>query len=233
MPVGDLKQAPESATADAAPTTVTRLLSGAVLAGIALYVLLDIVAQVLPPHYSPIRQPESDLAVGPYGWIMTVNFVVRGLFSLALVAALASVLRPSIRTAAGLILLLVWAVAAFVLAVFPTDIVNAEHTLHGKVHLAVAAAAFLAVTAGEIVISFSFASHWKRPALRWLPAWVTAGTFLLLIVTLPVHRVGGLTERLFLAAAILWMLLTAWNLGWGDSRRRHVVRMSGQAQHNA
>ena len=41
---------------------------------IILYVVLDVVAQVLPPHYSPISQAESLLAVGPYGYIMTVNF---------------------------------------------------------------------------------------------------------------------------------------------------------------
>jgi len=29
--------------------------------GIALYVVLDVIAQILPPHYNPISQAESDL----------------------------------------------------------------------------------------------------------------------------------------------------------------------------
>ncbi|HEY7356765.1 MAG TPA: DUF998 domain-containing protein, partial [Ktedonobacterales bacterium] len=46
------------------------------IVGIALYVVLDVIAQLLPPHYNPISQAESDLAVGPYGWIMAINFVL-------------------------------------------------------------------------------------------------------------------------------------------------------------
>ncbi len=47
-----------------------------------LYLVIDTVAQILPPHYSPIRDAESDLAVGPYGFLMTVNFVNRGVLSI-------------------------------------------------------------------------------------------------------------------------------------------------------
>jgi hypothetical membrane protein len=54
----------------------------------ALYVALDIIAQALPPHYSPISQAESDLAVRPYGYVMSINFIVRGLLSLTAVLAL-------------------------------------------------------------------------------------------------------------------------------------------------
>ena len=39
----------------------------ATIIGIVLYLVLDIIAQLLPPHYSFITQAESDLAVGPYG----------------------------------------------------------------------------------------------------------------------------------------------------------------------
>ena len=59
---------------------------------IILYVILDVIAQVLPPHYSPISQAESLLAVGPYGYIMTVNFLIRGVFSLLFVYALVQIL---------------------------------------------------------------------------------------------------------------------------------------------
>lgn len=52
--------------------------------GIVVYVVIDVIAQLLPPHYNAIIQAESDLAVGPYGFLMTINFVIRGLLSLAL-----------------------------------------------------------------------------------------------------------------------------------------------------
>jgi len=44
---------------------VTRRYSVA-LVGVVLYLVLDAIAQVLPPHYNPLSQAESDLAVGPY-----------------------------------------------------------------------------------------------------------------------------------------------------------------------
>ena len=58
-----------------------------VILGIVLYVILDVIAQVLPPHYSPISQAESDLAVGKFGLIMTVNFLNRGVLSLLFIFA--------------------------------------------------------------------------------------------------------------------------------------------------
>jgi hypothetical membrane protein len=42
------------------------------IVGIAVYVVLNVIAQLLPPHYSPLRQAMSDLAVGPYGWLAFV-----------------------------------------------------------------------------------------------------------------------------------------------------------------
>src|SRR5579863_892184 len=84
------------------------LLARLTLAGIALYIVLDIVAQLLPPHYNPITQAESDLAVGPYGAVMTVNFLLRGLLSFALLAALVAATAPQARSPIGYALLGVW-----------------------------------------------------------------------------------------------------------------------------
>ena len=68
------------------------------LIGIVFYIILDVVIQMLTPHYS-LRQAESDLAVGPYGWIMNINFVVRGLLSAAIILAIyksmKNIVRPS------------------------------------------------------------------------------------------------------------------------------------------
>jgi hypothetical membrane protein len=70
-----------------------RKLYAAVLAGIILYLILDMVAQLLPPHYSPISQAESDLAVGQFGYIMAVNFLNRGILSLMFLFVLRGTIR--------------------------------------------------------------------------------------------------------------------------------------------
>src|SRR5580658_193874 len=114
-----------------------------------LYVILDIVAQLLPPHYSAVTQAESDLAVGPFGYVMTINFVVRGLLTFALLGGVLSATTIGRRSPVGVALLAVWGAGAFVLAAFPTDI-GAETTTHGMIHLATAALAFLAAAVGVL-----------------------------------------------------------------------------------
>ena len=133
-------------------------LSTLTIAGIVAYVALVVTAQLLPPHYNAIRTAESDLAVGRYGWLMTMAFVLRGVLSLALVAALALAARRGLRPRAGLVLLGLWGAGAFLLAAFPTDLPGDARTVHGAVHAAVAFAAFLAVAI--------WANCWCRVAWR-------------------------------------------------------------------
>ncbi|HEY7834510.1 MAG TPA: DUF998 domain-containing protein [Ktedonobacterales bacterium] len=185
----------------------TAWLGALVVLGIAIYVALDIVAQLLPPHYNPIMRPESDLAVGPYGWVMALNFVVRGLIALALVVGLRRALGPSARSDLGLALLVVWAVGDFLLAVFATDVAPAKPTLHGVVHLLVALIIFVAVALGELLLALPLGAEAGWTALR-SPLFAIALAALFALVALPFRvNTTGLVERVFLGLALLWMLL--------------------------
>jgi hypothetical membrane protein len=190
-----------------------------VVVGIVLYAALDVVAQLLPPHYSAISQAESDLAVGPYGYIMTVNFVIRGLLSLLFLYALARTISSQGGTwrdhRAGFGLLGVWGVGALLLAIFPTDVPPARVTGHGEIHLLVALVAFVGGGVGAYLLARGFdRSPLLRPARGW--AGILGGiSVLLLAVDLAAsvsHRlsgVSGLTERLFLGSVLLWLLLVS------------------------
>ncbi|MGA8542732.1 MAG: DUF998 domain-containing protein [Thermoplasmata archaeon] len=145
---------PEVSDAEPLPRRARTALQVA-LALIALYIVLDIVAQLLPPHYSAIAQAESDLAVGPFGYVMTINFVVRGVLSLSFLFGLLAVTRLGRRSPVGVALLAIWAVGAFVLAASPTDI-GTETTVHGMVHLLTAGIAFVAAAVGELLLSLRF-----------------------------------------------------------------------------
>lgn len=201
----------------------SRRLAALTLAGIAAYVGLDIIAQLLPPHYNPLTQPESDLAVGPYGFVMAINFVVRGLLSLALLASIQTALIPAARSRVGAVLLEIWAIGAFLLAIFPTD-VGARHTLHGLIHLIVALVAFVAAAVGALLISLRMGAD---------PAWVRVRPALLVIAVASLVALAGLVlgvgsvastaaggiaglfgliERVFLGLILLWMLVTALRL---------------------
>jgi hypothetical membrane protein len=183
---------------------------------IGVYVALDVVAQLLPPHYSPITQAESDLAVGPYGYVMTLNFVVRGVFSLSFLAGLTASTGIGARSRTGCALLAVWGVGAFVLAASPTDLGTTETTVHGQLHLAVAFLAFVAAAVGELLLSRHFS---EEPRLRGIAesARVLSGLGVLALILMFVgvavpylaHHASGLLERVFLGFVLLWMLVVA------------------------
>ena len=67
-------------------THSTQLLLGTVLVGTLIAVLIEVIVQGLPPHYSPVSQPESDLAVGPYGFLEAISFFMRGALTLVFIA---------------------------------------------------------------------------------------------------------------------------------------------------
>jgi hypothetical protein len=194
-----------------------RIFGALTIAGIALYVVLDVVAQLLPPHYSPVRQAESDLAVGPYGYVMTINFVVRSALSLMLIAGLIQGVAARARSKIGVALIGVWAVGAFLLALFPTD-VNSRATIHGYIHLVVALVAFCAVGAGELLVSGRIGADARWTRLRPYLLICSFATLAALAAQVLGVRAsaalsaGGLVERVFLGLALLWMLLVAINL---------------------
>jgi hypothetical membrane protein len=184
--------------------------------GIAAYVVLDVIAQLLPPHYSPISQAESDLGVGRYGWVMDVNFVIRGALSLAFVYGLYRAWPKALKAPrASLALIGAWGLGAFVLAVSPTDI-SGPATLHGTVHLVTAFLAFLFVTVGVLGLSYSGPEGLPWPTIRPYAqaiAVLTAISLVVLFVGVGVPRIEhhwfGLLERIFLGLALLWMLVVS------------------------
>ena len=185
--------------------------------GIVVYVVIDVIAQLLPPHYNAIIQPESDLAVGPYGFLMTINFVIRGLLSLALLIGLTQALSKEGRSQLGLVLLGIWAVGALLLALFPTDLAGQKPTLHGLIHLLVAFIAFVCVALGELLLSLRFAANERWQAVRNLTVTIAFVTlialFLLFFGTIAgLNGIGGLLERVFLGLALLWLLVVAVHL---------------------
>ena len=182
-----------------------------VVAGVVIYVALDIVAQSLPPHYNPIKQAESDLGVGPYGWIMSLNFVVRGAIALALFAGLRRTLAPAARPPLAMALLLIWAAGDVLLAVFRTDVPPHRATIHGVIHLLVAFIAFVAVALSELILSLRLAAdpHWAaiRPFLLGLACAALVTMVALFLHVLPRAQITGLIERLFLGLVLLWMVV--------------------------
>ena len=68
------------------------------LAGVGVYVAIDVLLAFLRPGYSLIYNAESDYGRGPWYWVMDLNFLLRCALSLAIAAALYRVARLDGRT---------------------------------------------------------------------------------------------------------------------------------------
>jgi hypothetical membrane protein len=194
----------------------TRRLAGAAMVGAVLYVVVDVVLQLLPPHYNVISEAESNLAVGPYGWIMNLNFLARGVVTVCAVAALARFGPRTRLQRTGLALMLLAGVCSAALAFLPTDIADpgspglAPATSLGAAHLAVAVLGF--VTA---LIAFVLLTLWLRGSHRLRAAYPVAailtgvalsGLAWLAVAITVAPGVIGLAERVCLAGVLGWVI---------------------------
>jgi len=182
---------------------------------IILYVVLDAIAQILPPHYSPISQAESLLAVGPYGYIMTINFLNRGAFSLLFVYALVQILAmlgENWRSYKwGLYAIGIWGVGALLLAGFPAT----GRTL--GIHAIIGIIVFIAAPLGELSISLKLVRVKALAGVKKIALVVAALGVLFTVFYwgfLPfLHNLksnyDGFFERLLIGSVILWMGIMA------------------------
>jgi hypothetical membrane protein len=190
-----------------------QLLARLTLAGVAVYVAIDVLLAFLRPAYSLLYNAESDYGRGPWYWVMDINFLLRCALSLAIAAALYQVARLDGRTRSGLALLVTWAICSGLLAFFADDPEGTPQHGSGIVHLVLAFIAFTCITIGLILISASLMSDpsW-RPAAPILLAISIAGALAYLLLgtaTKHHHAPGGLYERIFLGLELLWMVIAA------------------------
>jgi hypothetical protein len=161
---------------------------------------------------NPARDAVSDYGASGYRLFYTVLVCSLGLGALLLLIALA--IGTGVAKG-GLIWLGVYAAARIAIAFFPHDLEGKPVTPTGRVHLALAAAAFAAI---------AFAAADLAPALRDEPGWggetligvlrwavvITAVATLVARVVIPVRRTTfGLIERLLYGASITFLVVVA------------------------
>lgn len=180
-------------------------------AGVVIYLAIDILLAFLRPDLSLLHRAESDYGVGPYSWLMDINFLVRGALSLALVAALLRLAGGTGRLRLGAGFLAVWGIGSALLAFFPDNPPGTKVSAAGVIHLDVALLAFLCAVVGTIVLSIG---------LRHFPPWRALAGFLLVVAVAAIiplallghshfraHSLDGLYERIFLGLELLWILI--------------------------
>ena len=154
---------------------------------------------------APLDWP-SGLALGPYGWIMTLTFLLCGI----LIVIFASGLRlrlPRIKLAAISIWLLVLAGVGMIGLISPTDktIRTTPRTWHGILHDSSFAVIGLTLMPAMILLGFVFRrdARWRDLAIY---TWVTVA------LAIPTFWMKGFAFYIFLFAILLWCEVIAFRL---------------------
>jgi hypothetical membrane protein len=204
-----------------------------------LFVVVLFLEGVTRAHYSSLRHPGSSLALGDFGWLQDVNFIVAGLLTLAFAIGLRRSLRPGPGATWGPLLISWWAIGLIGAGIFVTDPVSGyppgtpnlvDHpTVHGSLHDLLSVPAFAALFVAFLVFARRFG---KRHQYRWMVySVVTAVVF---AVAFGLSGVGfrqvsglvddaGLSQRVAVVAGWAWLTLLAVHL----LRRRRIGDTDG------
>ncbi|MEZ5352259.1 MAG: DUF998 domain-containing protein [Bryobacteraceae bacterium] len=198
-----MRKSPEgSSAADVAAGYIT--LSSAIYY-VAAVASLHLVRTDFDPGYRYL----SEYARGPYGALMTSTFFVLSAGSLALCFGLCRSVASIWRFVPGLLLWLVWAVTVFLAGIFTGDVQGTPHTPMGRIHDQLGMIAFSSAALAVSLVSLCF--RWE---MTWRSIWRPASVLSLVVVGsfLALDRLGqmglgGLDQRLFLAATLIWMAI--------------------------
>jgi hypothetical membrane protein len=225
-------------TRPSAPPWATPLAIGGPVA-----VFLAILAlHAIKPEYHPSWRFISEYAIGPWGWVMQLTFVVWAVSC----ATLAVAARPEVhnrRGRAGVVLLWVVAVALVVAGIFPQDPVTSqpsEATTAGMMHAIASSIGIPGIPiAAMLIISGLKAGRRDSAALPVglrASAHATWVSLLLMVLYLmwQVPRAGGFTaevwagwmNRLVVSTYLIWQLLLARHL----ARHAHAAESSSASR---
>ena len=199
-----------------------------VIAG-PLFVLVFLIEGTMTPDYDPLRHPVSSLALGPFGWTQTLNFIVVGLLTLAFAVGLVR-LRGA-RQKVGGTLVGIWGVGLIGAGAFLTDPVSGyppgtpptpvEATTSGTLHDLFSVAAFLALGAACFVLAGG--KGWRWAIYSVLSGATFLGAFFVAGIgfgqTEPFVEVAGLWQRVCVLIGWTWLTMLALRL-LPEERRR-------------
>jgi hypothetical protein len=121
-----------------------------------------------PGRDNGVNYPSS-LALGHVGWIQMLNFVVLGLWTVALAVGLSRAIRPGLRARLGPAVLGVAGVG-LILTLFPTDHgpPDAPTTWHGVVHTVAFGVALVPLLLAFFLLPTSFRGDQRWRGYQWL-----------------------------------------------------------------
>ena len=144
--------------------------------------------------FGPIIDWPSGLALGPYGWLMTVAFFLAGLAMIFFAYGLRLALKEKLATT--LMLLAGFAMMGLVFTTDPT-LASASRTWHGILHDAFFVLLGLTLMPSMLVLGFVFRRNepWKNLSIY---TWATVA------LAVPTFWLKGVAFYIFLLAILVW-----------------------------
>lgn len=187
-----------------------------------MFVVVFIVEGWVRPGYSPLRHPVSSLALGDFGWVQTLNFLLTGVLMFAFAVGARPALRPYGAGIWAPLSIGAYAVGLFGAGLFATDPVGGyppgagttgRYTTHGALHDAFSLVVFVALPVACLVLAYRFATsrHWGWAGYSLATAVEIVVGFVLFAAGFagdPTFApVGGLLQRLTIVAGWGWLML--------------------------
>lgn len=182
-----------------------------------LFMLTVLIAGATRAGYDPLRHPASSLALGPGGWVQTVNFLAAGVLTLCFAFGL--------RRTAGTwraVPVAIWGISLLGAGVFITDPVSGypagtpplpdPPTTTGMLHDFLSLPGFIAILVAVLVLARGRGRAWAAYSVA------TAAVFLAAFVLCDMGfaqvdgyvEVGGLFQRIAVGAGWGWLTILAY-----------------------
>jgi len=193
-------------------------LRGPALSGIVGPILFWSVLTVLgqtQPTYNGVRSDISLLALGPHGWVQTLNFSAFGVLVVVFQAGIQRAVSGRVWGAIN-ILAMASGLGLVLIAVFPTDRVG-TWTIHGAIHLSVVGALVVLLPLSCLATGAQVKHDraWRGYALFSILVGSFTGTLTLILLLVwsglwsASHPWLGLYERIMFALPCVWMEMMA------------------------
>ena len=191
------------------------------LSSVIYYAVVIALLHILRTDLNPGYRYLSEYARGPYGALMTSTFFVLSAGSLALFLGLWRSAASRLRFVPGLALWLAWACAVFLAGIYTSDLQGTPHTRIGRIHDQMGMIAFPSATVALLLLSLAL--RWEKGWRSvWRPAIILSMVALisfLLLDRFGQRDLGGLDQRIFLAATLTWM--------WIIGKRMQAIAKAG------
>jgi hypothetical protein len=183
----------------------THLTATISLVGVGAFMAGVMVLHLLKRDLNPTQHFISEYALGDFGWIQRIDFLAVGVGTIALALTLGRVVKNPGRIAP--IFIGLFGVSALLVAFVRIDGPQ-PITTEGQAHEMISAIGFVLLISGMFVIARKFRSDaaWsalRRPTIAW--AATASATFIFMVV------LGGIGQRIFIAACFSWMLAMAYH----------------------